>query len=78
MRIPRWLNFFHIGLCNWGTNFNLGPCDLPRGHAGLHHVRAATGLPPTLTTRKEQEDWVRDHRPPWAGGKLWHGPRSDA
>ena len=66
MRIPKRLNVFHVGWCNWGTNFNDRGCDLPRGHAGPHRVPAATGLPPTLTTRQAQEDWVRDHRPPWA------------
>lgn len=66
MPVPKKLNVLHLGLCNWGTNFNLGGCDLPSGHAGPHHVAAATGLPPSLTTRKEQEEWVRDHRPPWA------------
>ena len=66
MRIPKRLNVFHVGWCNWGTNFNSRGCDLPRGHAGPHHVPAATGLPPELTTREAQESWVRNHRPPWA------------
>lgn len=63
MRIPKRLNILHIGWCNWSTNFNLGGCDLPRGHRGPHHVPSATGLPPALTTREAQEEWVRDHRP---------------
>jgi len=60
------LNFMHIGRCNWSTNFNFRGCDLPKGHPGPHRVIAATGLPPELKTREEQEAWVREHRPPWA------------
>lgn len=57
------LNILNIGRCNWSTNFNLYGCTLRRGHKGPHQVDAATGLPPDLMTREEQEAWVRDHRP---------------
>lgn len=66
MRIPKRLNFLHMGLCNWSTNFNSRGCELPAGHIGPHRVPAAAGMPPSLATREEQEAWVHDHRPPWA------------
>jgi hypothetical protein len=60
------VNFLHIGRCNWGTNFTIRGCDLPKSHAGPHRVQGASGLPPELRTREEQEAWVHEHRPPWA------------
>ncbi len=77
MRVPKRLNILHIGLCNWSTNFNICGCDLPRGHHGPHHVSAATGLPPTLTTREQQEAWVRDRAKALFGDQAG-GPRDPA
>ncbi len=76
MRIPKRLNVLHIGLCTWSTNFNRDACDLPSGHLGPHHVPGATGLPPTLKTREEQEAWVRDRaRSIFGGGPGNHDSR---
>ncbi len=65
-RLLAGVNFLNLRRCNWSTNFNVRGCDLPKGHAGPHHVYGATGLPPELSTREAQEAWVREHRPPWA------------